>query len=679
MSKSIKIEEAKQQVTELVAELNQYSHEYYVLDAPTITDAEYDRLYHELKKLEEIFPELIQEDSPTQRVGDAPISAFSKVEHAVPMLSLDNAFDVDDLNEFNQRIKDMTDISFHYFSELKIDGLAISIRYENGVLVQAATRGNGEVGEDVTQNIKAIAAIPVRLREDVTVEVRGEIYLPKESFVQLNMQREAEGFDVFANPRNAAAGTLRNLDPKVTASRNLNAFFYTLVNPEQYGVTSQEEAIKIMDQWGFRTNTTRGIFSEMAEVLEFIEATENNRQNLAYDIDGVVIKINELSIQNEIGVTNKAPRWAIAYKFKAEEAITKLLDIEWTVGRTGVVTPTAIMEPVTVAGSTVQRASLHNVDLIKARDVRINDTVVIHKAGDIIPEVLRVYVDERLADSQPYEIPQVCPACASELTHLEDEVALRCVNPACPAQAQERVIHFASRNAMNIDGLGEKRIRQLFEAELVKDVTDLYDLEVASLMELERMGEKSSTKLVDAIEASKNNSLDHLIFGLGIRHVGNNTAKLLAQRFNTVDAIIAATYEEVLSIDGIGEIIADSVVNFFENKDARELIETLKNHGLSMVYEEVETEISEKLATDFKNKTIVITGKLEHFTRKELQDQLELIGAKITGSVSGKTDLLIAGEDAGSKLTKAQELNTEIWNEAELLSRLGIKHESEDS
>jgi DNA ligase (NAD+) len=679
MNESIKIEEAKQRVEELTAELNQFSHEYYVLDAPTVSDAEYDKLYHELKDLESKFPELVQADSPTQRVGDAPLSAFSKVEHTVPMLSLDNAFDVDDLKEFNQRVKDLTEAPFHYFAELKIDGLAISIKYENGVLVQAATRGNGEIGEDVTQNIRAISAIPIRLREDVTVEVRGEVYLPKDSFLKLNNRREAEGLDVFANPRNAAAGTLRNLDPKVTASRNLNAFFYTLVDPEQYGISGQEEALETLDKWGLRTNPERGKFSDLNDILAYIEKAETNRQNLPYDIDGVVIKVDEFSVQDEVGMTVKAPRWAIAYKFKAEEATTKLLEIEWTVGRTGVVTPTAIMEPVTVAGSTVGRASLHNVDLIKERDVRINDTVVIHKAGDIIPEVLRVDLDMRPEESEPYEIPMTCPDCKSELTHLEDEVALRCVNPACPAQAQERVIHFASRNAMNIDGLGEKRVLQLFEAKLVEDVVDLYELEAETLMTLERMGEKSSQKLVDAIEASKANSLDHLLFGLGIRHVGNNTANLLAQRFNTMDRIMEATYEEIVSIEGIGDIIADSVVNFFENEDAVKVIEELKAHGLNMNYKQIESEMAPELSSTFNDKTIVLTGKLEHFTRPELKEQLELLGAKVTGSVSGNTDLLIAGQDAGSKLTKAQDLAVEIWDEAELLTHLNIDKESEDS
>ncbi len=677
MNESIKFEDAKQRVEELVLELNQYSHEYYVLDAPTISDTEYDQLYRELVDLEQAFPELVKQDSPTQRVGDELISGFDKVEHSSQMLSLDNAFNLEELQAFDRRARQLANTSFDYFAELKIDGLAIALIYEDGFLVQAATRGDGIVGEDVTQNVRAISAIPVRLRENVSVEVRGEVYMPKESFVNLNLAREEEGQATFANPRNAAAGTLRNLDPKITASRNLSGFFYTLVNPEEYGAETQEEALALMDQWGLRTNHQRERFETIEAIWAYIEDAETNRQDLSYDIDGVVIKVNEFAVQEQIGMTVKAPRWSIAYKFKAEEGQTVLRDIEWTVGRTGVVTPTAIMDPIIVAGSTVQRASLHNVDLIKERDVRINDTVVIHKAGDIIPEVLRVVLDERPADSEPYEIPTECPACGSELTHLEDEVALRCINPTCPAQASERVIHFASRNAMNIDGLGEQRVRQLFEAGLIKNVVDLYDLTPTPLMELERMGEKSSQKLVNAIQDSKENSLERLLFGLGIRHVGSNTARLLAQKFQTMTTLIEATYEEVLSIEGIGEIIAESVVSFFDNEDAQELIEQLKERQLNMDYLQATETVAAEAASDFAGKTIVLTGKLEHFSRNDLKEQLELLGAKVTGSVSSNTDLLVAGESAGSKLTRAQELEIEIWNEEELLNHLNVDGESE--
>lgn len=662
--------QAQKRVEELVLELNQYSHEYYVLDAPTISDAEYDQLYRELVELEERYPELTKQDSPTQRVGDALIEGFKKVEHSSQMLSLENAFNLEELEAFNRRVTQQVEKEFTYFSEMKIDGLAIAIRYEEGLLVQAATRGDGQIGEDVTQNIRAISAIPIRLRENITCEVRGEVYMPKKSFVQLNEEREDEGKATFANPRNAAAGTLRNLNPKITASRNLNAFFYTLVNPEDYGATTQEEAIQLMNAWGLRVNQEYERVDTIDETWSYIEKVENKRQDLSYEIDGAVIKVNEFSVQNQVGMTVKAPRWAIAYKFKAEEARTKLHEIEWTVGRTGVVTPTAIMDPVTVAGSTVQRASLHNVDLIKERDVRIGDTVIIHKAGDIIPEVLRVVLEERPEDSEPYEIPNECPACGSELTHLEDEVALRCINPACPVQAQERVIHFASRNAMNIDGLGEQRVRQLFHADLISNVVDLYDLQAEELMELERMGEKSSNNLIQAIEASKENSLERLIFGLGIRHVGSNTARLLVQNFPTIDDLTHAKYEEILSIEGIGTIIAESVVSFFDNEEAQTLITELKERQLNMTYLQAEETVNQEASAFFSEKTVVLTGKLESFSRNDLKTQLELLGAHVTGSVSSNTDLLIAGESAGSKLTKAQELGIEIWDEEQLMGHL---------
>lgn len=677
MSQSIKFEEAKDRVEELVLALNQYSHEYYVLDAPTISDREYDVLYRELVELENEYPELIKQDSPTQRVGDGLISGFEKVEHSSRMLSLDNAFNEEELADFDRRVRQKTETDFDYFAELKIDGLAIALRYEDGVLVQAVTRGDGFVGEDVTANIRAIQSIPLRLRENVTAEIRGEIYMPKGSFVQLNNARDEEGLEIFANPRNAAAGTLRNLNPKITASRNLSGFFYTLMDPEQHGAATQEEAIQLIEKWGLITNPERAQFNTIQDIYAYIENAEAIRQDLAYDIDGVVIKVNSFAVQEQVGMTVKAPRWSIAYKFKAEEAQTKLLNIEWTVGRTGVVTPTAIMEPVVVAGSTVQRASLHNVDLIKARDVRIDDTVIIHKAGDIIPEVLRVVLDDRPADSQPYTIPTECPACASELTHLEDEVALRCINPACPAQASERVIHFSSRNAMNIDGLGEQRVRQLFDAELIKNVVDLYDLTVEPLMELDRMGEKSSQKLVDAIQASKENSLERLLFGLGIRHVGSNTARLIALRFKDVNQLMEATYEEVLSIDGIGEIIAESVTSFFDNDEAKDLMHQLETRGVNLRYLQATETIDAETAEVFAGKTIVLTGKLETFSRNELKQQLELLGAKVTGSVSKNTDLLVAGESAGSKLTRAQELEIEVWTEQELLAQLNVQSASE--
>lgn len=670
-------EEARRRVNELVSELNEHSYKYYVLDTPTISDAEYDQLYRELQELEKAYPELITQDSPTQRVGDGLISGYNKVEHSSQMLSLDNAFNIEELEAFDRRVRQQVESSFDYYAELKIDGLAIALTYEDGFLVRAATRGDGQVGEDVTENVRAISAIPLRLRENITADIRGEIYMPKESFVKLNKEREEEGLATFANPRNAAAGTLRNLNPQITASRNLNGFFYTLVNPENYGIESQEEVLKQINKWGLRTNPTGESYDTIDEIVSFIHEVEEMRHDLPYDIDGVVIKVNALEVQKLVGMTVKAPRWAVAYKFKAEEGETILRVIEWTVGRTGVVTPTAIMDPISVAGSTVQRASLHNVDLIQEKDVRIGDTVIIHKAGDIIPEVLRVVLENRSPDSEPYEIPMNCPACESELTHLEEEVALRCINPACPAQASERVIHFASRNAMNIDGLGEQRVRQLFEAGLISNVVDLYDLKTVELLKIERMGEKSSENLLQAIETSKENSLERLLFGLGIRHVGSNTARLLAQKFTTISELIAAEYEEVLAIEGIGEIIADSVVSFFENEEALQLIQQLEDRQVNMSFLQATETVDEDLASKFSEKVIVLTGTLEHFSRKDLKSELELLGAKVTGSVSGNTDLLIAGENAGSKLTKAQELKIKIWDEEQLLNEFGLKAGSE--
>lgn len=664
-------EQARERVDELVTLLDQYSHEYYVLDNPSITDAEYDTLYRELVTLEERHPELVQQDSPTQRVGGTILPGFEKVEHDVPMLSLDNAFNKEELQAFDRRVKSLVDGPFRYHCELKIDGLAVSLKYENGKLVQAATRGDGTVGENVTGNVRTIKSVPLTLRQPVTIEARGEIYMPKSSFIKLNQSREENGEAVFANPRNAAAGTLRNLDTSVTASRNLNIFLYSMVQYEGLGTEAQSEALAKLDEIGLRTNPDRAVFDTIEEVWSYVEEYEAKRNDLPYEIDGIVIKVDEFSAQEKAGYTVKAPRWAIAYKFPAEEGHTLLHEIEWTVGRTGVVTPTALMDPVQLAGTTVQRASLHNVDLIKERDIRLNDTVVIRKAGDIIPEVVRVDLDARPETSEPYSIPTECPACGSELAHLEEEVALRCLNPQCPAQAKERVIHFVSRNAMNIDGLGEKIVIQLFEQGLVQDVADLYTLTKEQLIDLERMGEKSAQNLLDSIEGSKQNSVERLIFGLGIRHVGAKAARLLAETFDTMDRIQTATVEEITAIEGIGETIAESIVAFFEVDEADELIEKLKQYGLNMTYTGVKPEEVGDEDSFFNEKTVVITGKLSHFKRKELKEKLELLGANITGSVSGKTDVLIAGEDAGSKLTKAQELEVEIWNEAQLIDEIG--------
>lgn len=666
----LSFEQATKRAAELRDHLDHYSHEYYVLDKPTITDAEYDKLYRELAALEEAHPELISGDSPTQRIGGTILPGFEKVTHEIPMLSLSNAFNKEDLVDFDRRIRKLTDKKVQYICELKIDGLALSLKYENGKLVQAATRGDGVVGENVTHNARTIKSVPLKLKQPYNIEVRGECYMPKAAFVKLNAQREENGEAVFANPRNAAAGGLRNLDPKETAKRNLNTFMYTVADFGEIAAESQSDALEQLDGVGIRTNHERQLFDTIEEVWAYTQTFEEQRSSLAYDIDGIVIKVNAFDAQEDIGFTIKAPRWAIAYKFPAEEAHTVVREIEWTVGRTGVVTPTAIMDPVQLAGTTVQRASLHNVDLIRERDIRLYDTVVIHKAGDIIPEVTRVVEEQRPEDSQPYAFPTHCPACDSELVHLDEEVALRCINPKCPAQIVEGLTHFVSRNAMNIDGLGNKVIIQMYEKSLVKDVADLYSLTYEQLVTLEKIKDKAANNLLNAIDASRNNSLERLIFGLGIRNVGSNAAKLLAEEFETIEALQHAQKETIVAIDGIGDIIAESVVTFFELPEVADLIAELKAKEVNTDYlGKKKAAVAEK-DSYFNEKTIVLTGKLTHFTREEAKERIENLGGKVTGSVSKKTDFLVAGEDAGSKLTKAQSLEIPVWNEDQLLETL---------
>ena len=663
-------EEAKIRVSELRDLLDKYSYQYYVQDNPTISDADYDKLYHELVEWEEEFPDIITNDSPTQRVGGTILPGFEKVIHEIPMLSLGNAFNETDLLEFDKRIRKLTDKKIHYICELKIDGLAISLKYEQGKLVLAATRGNGTVGENVTQNIRTIKSVPLRLKKPYSIEVRGECYMPTASFVALNEAREENGEAVFANPRNAAAGGLRNLDAKETAKRNLNTFLYTVADFGEMSATSQEEALDQLDELGIRTNHERQVFDTIEEVWEYVQLFHDKRAALPYEIDGIVIKVNEFDTQADIGFTVKAPRWAIAYKFPAEEGHTVVRNIEWTVGRTGVVTPTAIMDPVQLAGTTVQRASLHNVDLIQERDIRLQDTVVVHKAGDIIPEVTRVLLDERPADSQPYQIPEHCPACESELVHLEEEVALRCINPKCPAQITEGLAHFASRNAMNIDGMGPKVIIQLFEKDLVHDVADLYKLTYDQFVSLDKIKDKAATNLLGAIDASRANSLERLIFGLGIRHVGAKAAKLIAEQFETIEGIQQAKAEDIIAIEGIGEIIAESVETYFALPEVAELIAELRECQVNLTYlGKKKTEVA-TIDSYFNGKTIVLTGKLTHFTREEAKERIENLGGKVTGSVSKKTDLVVAGEEAGSKLDKAQKLDVTVWDEDQLLATL---------
>lgn len=666
-------DKARERIDQLIPELNQYAYEYYALDQPTVQDEVYDKLYRELEDLEGAYPDLIQEDSPTQRVGDQLAEGFSKVSHDTPMLSLANAFNREDLLDFDRRVRSLTDLDIEYEVELKIDGLAVSLKYDQGRLVQGATRGDGNIGEDITANIKAIQAIPLRLQEAISLEARGEVYMPKESFLKLNQGREEEGQALFANPRNAAAGTLRNLDPKVTAKRQLNVFLYGLVSQESLAIDQQDQSLDYLTSIGLRTNPERKVYSSMEEVIDYIENFQAIRSSLAYEIDGVVIKVNDFKAQEEIGYTVKAPKWAIAYKFPAEEAHTKLHDIEWTLGRTGVVTPTAVMDPVQLAGTTVKRASLHNADLIKEKDVRLEDTVVVRKAGDIIPEVVRVDLNQRPADSQPYTIPTTCPVCQGDLVHLEDEVALRCMNPQCPAQVLEKANHFVSRNAMNIDGLGQKLIEQLFNQDLVQDTGDLYYLKKEDLMALDRVGDKSASKLLDAIESSKSNSLERLLFGLGIRHVGSKAARLIAEEFKTMDRVREAKVQDLTQIDGMGQVIADSLVEYFKLEESQALIDKFVQADLNMDYIPArsleENDLSESTQA-FAGKTIVLTGKLSQFKRNELKEILTELGANVTGSVSKNTDLVIAGSDAGSKLDKAQELGVETWDEDQLLEEL---------
>lgn len=668
----LSMQEAKDRLDELIPEIRHHSHQYYVEDDPSITDEAYDQLYRELVSIESEFPELIAEDSPTQRVGGEVLEGFDKVSHDSPMLSLGNAFNKEELLAFDTRVRREVG-AVEYHCELKIDGLAVSLKYENGHLTQAATRGDGQVGEDITANVRAIRPIPLKLKSPVTIEARGEIYMPKESFLNLNQAREEDGKNLFANPRNAAAGTLRNLDPKVTARRQLNIFLYSLNQYEQQDVSTQAEALRFIDEIGLRTNKERQVVHEIEEVWDYIQHYQIHRTDLPYEIDGIVIKVNSFQQQDAMGYTVKAPKWAIAYKFPAEEAFTTLREIEWTVGRTGVVTPTAIMDPVQLAGTTVSRASLHNVDLIQAKDVRLKDRVVVRKAGDIIPEVVRVDKEAREGDSTPYKIPTQCPVCQSDLVHLDDEVALRCINPSCIAQQKERAIHFVSRNAMNIDGLGPQLISQLFEAELIADTADLYTLKREELIALDRIGEKSADNLLSAIEQSKDNSLERLLFGLGIRYVGQKAATLLAETFDHMDQVMLAKPDEIMAIDGIGDVIAQSAAEFFQLDETKQLIDKYKQANVNMNYQGSHAAEEAGIETEdefFKEKTVVLTGKLTHFKRSQLKAILTDLGAHVVGSVSGNTDLLIAGEAAGSKLDKAKSLDVEIWDEETLMTRL---------
>ena len=645
---------------ELVELLNRYAYEYYTKDAPSVSDSEYDQLYRELVELETAHPDEILPESPTHRVGGVVLKGFTKYQHQYPLYSLQDAFSREELEVFDQRVrKEFPSIS--YVCELKIDGLSISLTYENGVLVTGATRGDGSVGEDITENLKRVKDIPLVLPEPVNITVRGECYMPRASFDRVNQIRQENGEPEFANPRNAAAGTLRQLDTKIVAKRNLATFLYQEVSPTDQ--SSQEGVLEKLARLGFVVNQERVLAEDMEQIWDFIQKVAQLREDLPYDIDGVVIKVNDLAVQEELGFTVKAPKWAVAYKFPAEEKEAKILSVDWTVGRTGVVTPTANLTPVQLAGTTVSRATLHNVDYIAEKDIHQDDTVIVYKAGDIIPAVLRVVKDKRVSD-QALAIPTHCPSCQSELLHFEDEVALRCINPLCPAQIKEGLNHFASRDAMNITGLGPAVVEKLFAAQLVEDVAGIYRLTVEDLLTLEGFKEKSAEKLHEAIQASKENSAEKLLFGLGIRHVGSKVSQILLQEFHDLDQLATTDPERIASIDSLGMVVAESLKRYFAQEGSKRLLQELKEAGVNMAY------LGEKVAADaaLSGMTVVLTGKLERLTRSEAKAKLESLGAKVTGSVSKKTDLVVAGSDAGSKLTKAQELGIQVEDEAWLES-----------
>ena len=655
---------AKKEIVPLRKQLTQWGKEYYEQDNPSVEDYVYDRAYQRLVELETQFPELKSADSPTQRVGGAVTTQLTKVRHDIPMLSMGDVFSVDELMDFNRRQQDNGDVTVEpeYNLELKIDGLSLSLVYENGKLVQGSTRGNGTIGEDVTANVMTIKSIPHELPEPLTLEFRGECYMPKASFVKLNEEREAAGLPVFANPRNAAAGSLRQLDPKVTAKRDLATFMYYVPEYQKLGVTTQAGALDRMRELGFSVNPNNRVVHNEAEIAAYIDEYTAQRDQLSYGIDGIVEKVNDLATENALGNTVKVPRWEIAYKFPPEEQATVVRDIVWTVGRTGNVTPTAVMDPVQLAGTTVSRASLHNPDYLREKDIRLGDTVYLHKAGDIIPEISRVDLKKRPADSQEYEIPTKCPVCGAELVHLDDEVALRCINPMCPAQIKEGLAHFASRNAMNIDGLGPKIIQQLWDKKLIRDVADLYRLNYDQLLTLDKFGDKSANNLLTSIDNSRNNSVERLLFGLGIRHVGAKAARQIMTHFGNLDRLMAAKADEVAAVDGIGPIIGESVHTYFANPQVVALIDELRDAGLNFNYQG--PAVTANTESKWNGRRVVLTGKLEEMTRGAAKQWLEAHGAKVTGSVSKKTDIVIAGTAAGSKLTKAQDLGITVWDEA---------------
>lgn len=658
----------KQRIDELIKIINKASEEYYTNDNPTITDQEYDDYYHELEKLEQQYPELIREDSPTKRVGGKIIDEFKKVSHEIPMMSLGDIFSEDEIFEFDQRIK-KTILNPTYVCELKIDGLSVSLLYENGKLIRGATRGNGIIGEDITHNVETIKSIPLIINDKRKIEVRGEIYMPKKSFNKLNQERQEKGESLFANPRNAAAGSVRQLDSKIAAKRNLSTFIYHLPSSDDFNIKYHHESLSFMKELGFVVNPNIKIADNVNEVINYVKEWTEKRESLPYEIDGIVIKVDKIEDQKKLGYTSRTPKWAIAYKFPAVEVLTKIKNIEFCVGRTGKITPRADLDPVHLAGSIIKSVTLHNEDYIKEKDIMINDTIVLHKAGDVIPEVVKVLKERRTGIEIPFKMIKNCPICNSKLEKKETEANYFCPNPNCDARNIEGLIHFSSRETMNIEGFGESIVEDFYNEGYLKTICDYYTLynHKEDLKELEGFGEKSVNNLLQNIEKSKKNSLEKLLFALGIRYIGKKTAKILAINYRNIDKLMSAEYEDLVKIQDIGEVIADSVYKFFKEEKNIKTINELKLLGVNMEYKG-----NESIDDNFNNKTFVLTGTLSKLTRDEASIEIENRGGKVTSSVTKKTDYVIVGENPGSKYQKAKDLNINILNEEEFLNMLEV-------
>lgn len=663
-------EAAAKRMEELGRQIETYNYYYHVLDSPHISDAEFDRLMRELQHLEEKYPDLAAPHSPTRRVGGKPVSEFQEIIHSVPMLSLDNVFSEAELEDFYRRVnRNLGSENFTLVGEPKIDGLAVSLYYEKGIFQRGATRGDGYTGEDITHNLVTIGSLPLQLQNEVSIEARGEVFISRENFIKLNSEREKEGLPLFANPRNAAAGSLRQLDPAVAARRPLDMYIFALLDLEgELALQTQWDALQSLKALGFKVNPLISLINDKSQALDYCRELEEKRLELPYEIDGAVLKLNEFSLQQSLGYTSRAPRWAAAYKFSSEEQVTQIKAIQVSVGRTGTITPVALLEPVFLSGSLVKRASLHNMDIIREKDVKIGDKVVIHKAGDVIPEVVEVLRKERQGEEKDFQMPSQCPSCTSEVKNLPGEVALRCINPACPAQIVERILHFASRSAMDIMGLGEALALQLYEAGLVNDVGDLYFLRKNDLVNLERMGEKSADNLLAAIEKSKGNPLHRLLHGLSIRFVGERAARILASRFNHLQHIAGATYEELLLLNEIGPKIAASVVEFFRQPETKEVLKKMEKAGVHFSEYEQAGETEEK---SLEGSVFVLTGSLQNYTRSEAKEIIESKGGRVAGTVSKNTDYVLYGEDPGSKFQRAIELGIETITESEFDKMIG--------